>query len=116
MNQVGGALGGLNAGNPRGRDDVALRQDHRGPERHRLRLHPDDALGHGVAGGDVLAADVDHAGAARLVDVAQAGDGTVAAWTAAIRSRTACSSPWRRSSIGSGSPLTIVSKKSLRSW
>ena len=35
---------------------------------------------------------------------------------AAIRSSTACSSPARISPIGSGSPLTIDSKKALRSW
>ena len=35
---------------------------------------------------------------------------------AAIRSRTACSSPCRSSSTGSGSPFTIDSKKTLRSW
>jgi hypothetical protein len=35
---------------------------------------------------------------------------------AAMRSRTACVSPERRSAIGSGSPLTMPSKNSLRSW
>src|SRR5262249_42450543 len=34
----------------------------------------------------------------------------------AISSRTACSSPLRRSDTGSGSPPTIPSKNSLRSW
>ena len=37
-------------------------------------------------------------------------------WAAAMMSRTAWLSPSRRSSIGSGSPLTIDSKKALRSW
>ena len=37
-------------------------------------------------------------------------------WAAAMRSRTAASSPARSSSIGSGSPLTMPSKKTLRSW
>ena len=35
---------------------------------------------------------------------------------AAMRSRTACSSPARRSSIGSGCACTMASKKTLRSW
>lgn len=35
---------------------------------------------------------------------------------ASISSRTASSSPRRSSSTGSGSPLTIDSKKRLRSW
>ena len=47
--------------------------------------------------------------------IADRGDQAVARWASAIRSRTAASSPSRSSSTGSGEPLTIPSKKTLRS-
>jgi catechol 2,3-dioxygenase-like lactoylglutathione lyase family enzyme len=47
---------------------------------------------------------------------AVAGSAPWAAFAASTRARTSSSRPSRRSSIGSGSPLTIDSKNSLRSW
>jgi hypothetical protein len=61
-----------------------------------------------VAGAPVLAL----VGAA----VAYAVAGVCSRWAAAMMSSRRASSPARMSWIGSGSPLTIDSKKSLRSW
>src|SRR5436190_12466853 len=139
--QLAGALGRLDAGEARGAEDVALRRVAGGHGGGGLRRHPDDRLRDGAPVGDLLARDVDHAGTAGVVEVGEAGAGgrvlgspvrgvraaaalasgvgqgvATESCAAAMRSRTACSSPWRSSSTGSGSPLTIPSKKSLRSW
>ena len=54
--------------------------------------------------------------AADVVEVDHAAAGVCVRCAAAIRSRTASSSPARSSATGSGSPLTISSKNALRSW
>src|SRR5205823_13537543 len=82
-----------------------------------LRGHPHDRPCHRAALAHGLAADIHHARAAGLVDVREAVyAGTAERCAATIRSRTACSSPRRSRSTGSGSPFTIDSKKTLRSW
>src|SRR5205085_30261 len=67
-----------------------------------------------VAQGRALAVVAAEAGQLERGHGAQAGACVPCA--AAIRSRTACSSPRRSSSTGSGSPLTMPSKNALRSW
>src|SRR4051794_8182324 len=116
--QLGSALRGLDAGQPRGAEDVALRRVAALDGRGGLRRHAYDGAGDGAALGDLLGADVHHPGAPGLVEVGEVAHqaGTAVRWAAAMRSRTACSSPARSSSTGSGSPLTMPSKNALRSW
>src|SRR4051812_24989598 len=138
--QLARALGRLDAGEPGCAEHVALRRVARRDDGRRLGGHPHDRLRDGAPVGHLLARDVDHAGTAGVVEVGEAGGaarvlgspvtgvradsalapGVVQVETdscaEAMRSRTARSSPWRSNSTGSGSPLTMPSKKSLRSW
>ena len=127
--QLGRLLGGLDARDPRGRDDVALGRVTACDRRGGIGRHAHDGARDRAPVRHLLGAHVDHPGAPGLVEVRQLPLGSHAPsvpplaqacacvlWAAAIRSRTASSSPRRRSSTGSGSPFTIDSKKSLRSW
>ena len=69
--QFAGPLGGLDAGHPRGRQRVALRQAACGDQRHDLgRRHQRSGRDRG-ASGDRLRGDVDHVGRAAFVEVGQ---------------------------------------------
>src|SRR2546422_5178360 len=115
-NEFGCALGRLDPGQSGGAQHVALRRIPACDERRRLGGHPDHRSGHGTPLADGLAAYVDHPRAPVLVYVREAVyAGTAVRCAAAMRSRTACSSPAPSSSTGSGSPLTIDSKNTLRS-
>ena len=83
----------------------------------RGRGHAHDGAGDGAPRGDLLGADVDHPRGALGVEVGEVAHqaGATALRAPSMRSRTAWRSPARSSAIGSGSPLTIPSKKSLRS-
>src|SRR5439155_19612029 len=100
--ELRGALGGLDAGDAGRPDHVALRRVAAPDRVGRLGRDANDGGRPRAPVGHVLAADVHHPGAARVVDVAQAADGTVPSCAFEIRSRTAWSSPWRSSSIWSG--------------
>ena len=116
--QLARALGRLDARDARHAEDVALG---RVAGRHALggrRGHAHDRAGHGAPGADLLGADVDHPRGALGVEVGELAHqaGATALRAPSMSSRTACRSPARSSAIGSGSPLTIPSKNSLRSW
>src|SRR3954451_13297370 len=115
--EVPGALGGEHAGDARRAEDVALRRVAGRHLRGGLRAHPDDGASDRAAVARRLVADGDHASGALRVEVGElAHAGAAEVCAAAMMSRTACVSPARSSAIGSGSPLTMPSKNSLRSW
>src|SRR6185503_2038600 len=115
--ELAGALGGEDAGDPGRPEDVALGRVAGLHGGRRLRGHPHDGAGDGAAVGRRLVADVDHARGAVLVEVGELAHAGVAVdCAAAMRSCTAFVSPARSSAIGSGSPLTMPSKNCLRSW
>ncbi len=60
--QFVGALGGLDAGDPRGAKHVALFRVALAHDGKRLRLHDHAALGYGLALGDRFCRNIDHAG------------------------------------------------------
>ena len=103
------AMAALYEANAGGRDGARDRRGGLGPHAHE-RLRDRAALR------DRLAAHVDHPRLAAVVEVGELAHQTAACCAARMRSTTACSSPARSSSIGSGSPLTMPSKNSLRSW
>ena len=69
--QVGGPLRRHDAREARDGQDVALRERAGGDPGERLRPHGNLAAGDGLATGDVLGGDVDHARRARGIDVGQ---------------------------------------------
>jgi hypothetical protein len=70
--QVGGALGGLDAGHPGHVEHVALAHRAPGHQGGGLGLHVHPTPGHGPAVRRVLGGDVDHAGPAQRVEVGEA--------------------------------------------
>jgi len=116
--ELGRPLGGLDAGDPGHAEDVALRRIAGENLGRGLGRDPHHSPRHRPPLGSGLLAHVDHPGAARGIqmgEVAHRAAGALKRCASAIRSRTACTSPSRSSSIGSGSPLTIDSKNTLRS-
>ena len=70
--QFGGALGGHDAGNPRGADDIALGGVARLDGGQRGRRHFDRAFGRGAALCGFLVGHVDHIGRAVAVQMGEA--------------------------------------------
>ena len=88
--RVGGALGGLDGGDPGDREHVALVHLAVGDRRCRLRLHRHLAARHGPPMGRFLGSDVDHARPAERIEMGEVGHNRQSrAWRTAERVSTA---------------------------